>query len=58
MMISQLKRVLEHKRRVLVRNSDLNIIEDLEVSGAIKGEIVSREDLRAADGPLREVYSE
>lgn len=50
--------MLEHKRRVLVRNSDLNIIEDLEVNGAIKGEIASREDLRAADGPLREVYSE
>lgn len=36
----------------------MSVIESLEVNGAIKGGIVSREDLRAVNGPLREVYSE
>lgn len=39
----------------MIRNTDLRVIEDLEVNGAVKGGIVSREDLRAADGSLREV---
>lgn len=41
----------------MVRNTDLSIVEDLEINGAIKGGTVSREDLRATDRPLREVYS-
>lgn len=42
----------------MVRNTDLSIIEDLEVNGAIKGGVVPGEGLRTADGPLRDVYSE
>lgn len=42
----------------MTRNTDLRVIEGLEVYGYVKRGTISREDLRAAHGSLREVYSE
>lgn len=42
----------------MIRNTDVSVIEALEVSGAVKGGLVSRENLRAEDESLREVDSE
>lgn len=39
----------------MIQNTDLSIIEGLAVYEAAAGGIVSRENLKAADGSLREV---
>lgn len=39
----------------MIQNTDLSITEGLAVYEAAKGGVVSRENLRAADGSLREV---
>lgn len=52
------KECFDLKRKVMIRNTDVSVIEALEVSGAVKGGLVSRENLRAEDESLREVDSE
>lgn len=42
----------------MIRTTDVSVIEALEVCGAVKGGLVSRENLRAEDESLREVDSE
>lgn len=42
----------------MIRNTDLSIIEDLEIKEADRGRIVLRAEPRAADVFLWNVYSE
>lgn len=42
----------------MIRNTDLSVIEDLEVNEADRGGIGLRAEQRAADGFLWTVYSE
>lgn len=52
------KECFDLKRKVMIRSTDVSVIEALEVCGAVKGGLVSRENLRAEDESLREVDSE